>query len=116
MAQGAVKKSSKPITSKKYATPPAFPHPSSLPPNPQPPLTNPPLPRPTGPKRGARVIKPKKSSLISQQKIKKKHAAGLTAQTEKMLGEKAGHLEMLRGGKKERKAGAGTGGEGKGKK
>ncbi|KAF2656985.1 hypothetical protein K491DRAFT_595872 [Lophiostoma macrostomum CBS 122681] len=74
MAQGAVKKSSKPTTSKK----------------------------PTGPKRGARVIKPKKASLISQQKIKKKHAAGLTAQTEKLLAEKAGHLEMLRGGKKDK--------------
>ncbi|KAF2110993.1 hypothetical protein BDV96DRAFT_500450 [Lophiotrema nucula] len=59
--------------------------------------------RPSGPQRGARVIKPKKAKLISQQKIKKKHASGLTAQTEKMLGEKAGHLELLRGGKKEKK-------------
>ncbi|KAF2748556.1 hypothetical protein M011DRAFT_392969, partial [Sporormia fimetaria CBS 119925] len=60
-------------------------------------------PKPTGPKRGSRVIKPKKASLISQQKVKKKVISGLTAQTEKMLGEKAGHLEMLRGGKKDRK-------------
>ena len=49
------------------------------------------------------MIKPKKAKLISQQKIKKKHSAGLTAQTEKMLGEKAGHLELLRGGKKDKK-------------
>lgn len=60
-------------------------------------------PSQSGPKRGARVIKPKKASLISQQKIKKKSAAGLTAQTEKLLAEKAGHLEMLRGGKKDKK-------------
>lgn len=59
----------------------------------------------SGPKRGSRVIKPKKASLIAQNKIKKKHAAGLTAQTEKMLGEKAGHLEVLRGGKKDKKKG-----------
>ena len=56
----------------------------------------------TGPKRGSRVIKPKKASLIAQQKIKKKHTAGLTTQTEKMLAGKAGHLEMLRGGKKDK--------------
>jgi hypothetical protein len=59
--------------------------------------------RQTGPKRGARVIKPKKASLITQNKIKKKSSAGLVGQTERMLAEKAGHLEMLRGGKKEKK-------------
>lgn len=32
-----------------------------------------------------------------------KHTAGLTALTEKNLAERAGHLEMLAGGKKERK-------------
>lgn len=60
-------------------------------------------PRTAGPKRGARVIKPKKASLISQEKIKKKSSAGLIGQTEKLLAEKAGHLEMLKGGKKEKK-------------
>ncbi|KAF2198851.1 hypothetical protein GQ43DRAFT_443002 [Delitschia confertaspora ATCC 74209] len=53
--------------------------------------------------RGSRVIKPKKPALISQQKIVKKRSAGLAAMTEKSLGEKAGHLEMLRGGKKDKK-------------
>ncbi|KAF2274385.1 uncharacterized protein EI97DRAFT_435220 [Westerdykella ornata] len=77
MAQGAIKKANKASSARK--------------------------PSQTGPKRGSRVIKPKKASLISQQKIKKKVAAGLTAKTEKLLGEKAGHLEMLRGGKKEKK-------------
>ncbi|PSN64984.1 hypothetical protein BS50DRAFT_635814 [Corynespora cassiicola Philippines] len=56
-----------------------------------------------GPKRGNRVIKPKKASLIQQNKIKKKSTSGLTAKTEKLLAEKAGHLEMLKGGKKDRK-------------
>jgi hypothetical protein len=62
-----------------------------------------PFHRPTGPQRGSRVIKPKKANLIAQNKIKKKASAGLVVQTEKMLGEKAGHLEMLRGGKKDKK-------------
>ncbi|KAF1968022.1 hypothetical protein BU23DRAFT_394786, partial [Bimuria novae-zelandiae CBS 107.79] len=58
-------------------------------------------PRPTGPQRGTRIIKPKKASLISQNKLKKKATSQLTAKTEKLLAEKAGHLEVLRGGKKE---------------
>jgi len=33
--------------------------------------------------------------------ILQKHTAGLTALTEKNLAERAGHLEMLAGGKKE---------------
>lgn len=54
-------------------------------------------------KKGSRSIAPKKAALAKQQKLTKKLSAGLTAKTEKMLGEKAGHLEMLSGGKKERK-------------
>ncbi|EMC99546.1 hypothetical protein BAUCODRAFT_62960 [Baudoinia panamericana UAMH 10762] len=53
---------------------------------------------------GSRVIKPKKAALQKQQQMKKKHTAGLTALTEKSLASKAGHLEMLRGGKKDRQA------------
>ena len=53
--------------------------------------------------RGARVIKPKKASIISQNKIKKKSSSGLIGQTEKLLAEKAGHLEMLKGGKRDKK-------------
>lgn len=59
-----------------------------------------------GPKRGNRVIKPKKAPLITQNKIKKKSASGLVGQTEKLLAEKAGHLEMLKGGKRDKKEGA----------
>jgi hypothetical protein len=54
-------------------------------------------------KRGARVVKPKKASIISQNKIKHKGASGLVGSTEKLLAEKAGHLEMLKGGKRDKK-------------
>jgi len=62
--------------------------------------------RPTAlaPKRGTRVIAPKKSKLIAKKKLTKKHSAGLTALTEKNLAQKAGHLEMLVGGKRGKKA------------
>ena len=63
-------------------------------------------PSKTGPRPGQKVIKPKKASLITQNKIMKKNAAGLVGTTEKFLAEKAGHLEMLRGGKKDKKEGA----------
>ncbi|PYI06323.1 hypothetical protein BO78DRAFT_429786 [Aspergillus sclerotiicarbonarius CBS 121057] len=64
--------------------------------------------RPTalGPKPGPRQIAPKKAKLIKQQKLTKKLTAGLVARTEKNLAEKAGHLELLVGGKKDKKAGA----------
>ncbi|KAF2002038.1 hypothetical protein P154DRAFT_378646, partial [Amniculicola lignicola CBS 123094] len=77
MAQGTVKKSSKP-SSKKPTT--------------------------FGPKRGNRVIKPKNPRLIAQTKIKTKRAAGLSGNTEKLLAGKAGHLELLKGGKRDKKA------------
>ena len=66
-------------------------------------------------KKGARTIGPKKANLIKQKKITKKFSAGLTAKTEKMLGEKAGHLEMLGQGKKGRENGK-EAVKGKGKK
>jgi len=53
---------------------------------------------------GSRVIKPKKATLQKQQQMKKKHTAGLTELTEKSLAGRAGHLEILRGGKKDSKA------------
>ena len=63
-------------------------------------------------KKGGRTVAPKKLSLIKAQKMTKKHSGGLTTQTEKMLGARAGHLEMLgQGGKKKK----GSGGEEKGK-
>ena len=63
--------------------------------------------RPTALKRqGSRVIAPKKSKLIAQKKLLKKHTSGLTALTERQLAEKAGHLELLGGGKKDKKKAA----------
>lgn len=63
---------------------------------------------------GNKVIKPKKASLVRANTIHKKHTAGLQAVTEKTLAGRAGHLELLRGGKKDRKqsiAGKPTGGK-----
>ncbi|KAL9625473.1 MAG: hypothetical protein Q9160_000536 [Pyrenula sp. 1 TL-2023] len=54
-------------------------------------------------KKGPRFIAPRKAALLKQQKASRKMSAGLAARTEKMLGERAGHLEMLAGAKKERK-------------
>ena len=61
---------------------------------------------------------PKKSNAllenpsILKQKKPKKHTAGQTAKTESALAQKAGHLEILKGGKK--KSGGGEKGKGKG--
>jgi hypothetical protein len=54
-------------------------------------------------KKGHRNVAPKKANLIKAQKMTKKLSGGLTAQTEKMLGARAGHLEMLGQGGKEKK-------------
>lgn len=44
--------------------------------------------------------KSKNPKLIKAAKINKKFTSGLTAQTERMLGERAGHLEMIGKGRK----------------
>ncbi|QSZ36722.1 hypothetical protein DSL72_006605 [Monilinia vaccinii-corymbosi] len=69
-----------------------------------------------GPKKGQRVIKAKREGLRKSEVLRKKHSAGLTAMTEKTLGAKAGHLELLGVGKKSKgKDGKGKPVEGKGK-
>ncbi|KAL9613166.1 MAG: hypothetical protein Q9167_002286 [Letrouitia subvulpina] len=50
-------------------------------------------------KKGARVIAPRKKKLVEGRKVAKKFSAGLISKTEQMLGERAGHLELLNGGK-----------------
>ncbi|KAJ9666306.1 hypothetical protein H2201_003494 [Coniosporium apollinis] len=50
----------------------------------------------------------RKKGLQAFRRHQKKHTSGLTALTEKNLAEKAGHLEMLRGGKKDKKGGKGA--------
>ncbi|KAG9244427.1 hypothetical protein BJ878DRAFT_460303 [Calycina marina] len=57
-----------------------------------------------GPKKGARTIAPRKSVLVRNAGMTKKHSSGLTAMTERTLGAKAGHLEILKGGKKNKDA------------
>ncbi|KAJ6261255.1 hypothetical protein Dda_3923 [Drechslerella dactyloides] len=59
-------------------------------------------PQALGPKKGHRTIAPKKNILVKQKALKKKVTSGLTAKTERNLAEKAGHLELLPGGKKDR--------------
>lgn len=50
--------------------------------------------------KGLGVKKSKKSSLIKAAKINKKFTSGLIGQTERMLGERAGHLELIGKGRK----------------
>ncbi|KAJ5246104.1 UPF0390 protein [Penicillium chermesinum] len=52
---------------------------------------------------GPRQVAPKKASLVKQAKLNKKLTSGLVAKTERSLAQKAGHLEMLAGGKKDKK-------------
>ncbi|KAI4249619.1 MAG: hypothetical protein L6R40_000408 [Gallowayella cf. fulva] len=66
-----------------------------------------------GPKKGARTIAPRKKKLVDQKKLTKKYSAGLIRKTESSLAEKAGHLEMLRGGKKSKKGNLEKKGKGK---
>ncbi|KAK2768401.1 hypothetical protein FQN54_000256 [Arachnomyces sp. PD_36] len=95
MVQGALKKSTKPTSSRR--------------------------PNALGPKKGARTIAPKKASLVKKKTMTKKLSAGLTMKTERNLAERAGHLELLAGGKKKGGGGKeggkdGKEGSGKGKK
>ncbi|KAJ5526829.1 UPF0390 protein [Penicillium frequentans] len=51
---------------------------------------------------GPRQIAPKKASLVKTAKLNKKLCSGLVGKTERSLATKAGHLELLAGGKKDR--------------
>ncbi|KAI6090528.1 hypothetical protein F4821DRAFT_255769 [Hypoxylon rubiginosum] len=63
--------------------------------------------KPQQPKKGARVAKAKKGSAAD--KLQKKYAAGLVHKTEKLLGERAGHLELIGKGRTKDKDGDGKG-------
>ncbi|QDS70468.1 hypothetical protein FKW77_009973 [Venturia effusa] len=54
-------------------------------------------------RRGSRIIAPKKAKIVRRRELTKAHSSGLNALTERNLAEKAGHLEMLAGGKKGKK-------------
>jgi hypothetical protein len=62
-------------------------------------------------KKGSLQMNPRKQQLQKQAKMNKKFTSGLTAQTEKMLGAKAGHLELIGKGRSKGEGGK----EGKGK-
>jgi hypothetical protein len=51
-------------------------------------------------KRGSLQMNPRKAKLQKQAKMNKKLTSGLTAQTERMLSEKAGHMELIGKGRK----------------
>lgn len=70
MAQGAVKKTAKPIAGKASKT-----------------------------QKKSGVLKQKRAK-TSADKLQKKYSAGLVAKTEKLLGQRAGHLELLGKSKK----------------
>ncbi|KAI1751714.1 hypothetical protein F4782DRAFT_547438 [Xylaria castorea] len=57
-------------------------------------------PQPAKTKKGARVMKSKKGSAAD--KLQRKLAGGITTKTERLLGERAGHLELIGPGKKAR--------------
>ncbi|KAI0141692.1 hypothetical protein GGR57DRAFT_509059 [Xylariaceae sp. FL1272] len=56
--------------------------------------------KPQQPKKGARVAKSKKSTAAD--KLQRRLAAGIVNKTERLLGERAGHLELIGPGKKAR--------------
>ena len=51
-------------------------------------------------KKGSRTIAPKNAKLAKQAKVNKKLTGSLINDTEKMLGARAGHLEILGGGRR----------------
>ncbi|KAJ5934357.1 UPF0390 protein [Penicillium verhagenii] len=53
-------------------------------------------------KPGPRQVAPKKALLVKAAKLNKKLCSGLVGKTERSLATKAGHLELLAGGKKDR--------------
>lgn len=55
-------------------------------------------------KKGRRTIAPKRASVKKTAQAQKAGSAQLAARTEKRLAERAGHLELLAGGKKDKKA------------
>ncbi|KAK0384984.1 hypothetical protein NLU13_7462 [Sarocladium strictum] len=54
-------------------------------------------------KQASRVSKPKKGATTSGDKVRRKFTAGMAAKTEQLLGERAGHLELIGKGKKGKK-------------
>ena len=63
-------------------------------------------------RKGTQNLAPKKSAALKRQKkLTHKFSSGLAEKTERMLSEKAGHLEMLGGGGKKGGKSKGKGGK-----
>ncbi|KAI5781770.1 hypothetical protein DFH27DRAFT_580351 [Peziza echinospora] len=60
-------------------------------------------PKTLGPRPGRKVIAPKNAGLVMAKTLNKRVTASLIVATEKAMASKAGHLELLKGGKKERR-------------
>ncbi|KAK9314268.1 hypothetical protein V1522DRAFT_408760 [Lipomyces starkeyi] len=54
------------------------------------------------PKKAAKkIIAPRKNSAIVTAKLKKKHASAIAVNTERLLSSRVGHLEVLKGSRRE---------------
>lgn len=51
--------------------------------------------------KGPTIAKPRKAAALKEAKIKHQHTASLTASTEKLIASRVGHLELLKGTRKE---------------
>lgn len=60
-------------------------------------------PAPAGKPKPTKGAKVKKAKSTKADKLQKKYTAGMVAKTEKLLGERAGHLELIGKGKKAKK-------------
>lgn len=60
------------------------------------------VPAPKNQQRKAAVAKPKSKTTAAR--LQKKITAGMVAKTERLLGERAGHLELIGKGKKAKKS------------
>ena len=52
-------------------------------------------------KKGAKSFKPRRTAARKDAEIAKKHSAALTSATEKLLSSRVGHLELLKGTRRE---------------
>ena len=62
-------------------------------------------------KQASRVVKANKSGTTSGDKVRRKYTAGMAAKTEALLGQRAGHLELIGQGKKGKKGGKDAAGQ-----
>ncbi|KAI6783537.1 uncharacterized protein J7T54_005566 [Emericellopsis cladophorae] len=61
-------------------------------------------------RQASKVSKPKKTTKQNADRVNRKFTSGMVAQTEAVLGERAGHLELIGQGKKGKTKGLGKGG------